>query len=126
MQPPQNPYGQPPLPNPQGGPVYQPSPSGGTSASSLIVTGVLGLVCCGLFSIYTLVKSNQELETIKRGYGNVADQGTYNIARILGIIGIAFWILGSIVRIAGIGNAVKSGQFSPGNRTGTTTLPVNP
>lgn len=126
MQPPQNPYNQPPLSNPQGGPPYQqPAPPGTSTPTTLIVTGILGIVCCGLLAPYTWIKSNQALQSISAGLGNASDASTYNITRIIGIVGTALWILGAIVRIAGIGSALSTANTNPRNGTGTTTLPSN-
>ena len=127
MQPPQNPYGQQPQFNPQGGPPFQqPAPAGTSSPTTLIVTGVLGIICCGFLAPYTWIKSNQALQSIRAGLGNAADAGTYNTARIIGIIGTALWILAVIGRIAGLGQTISTINNNPRNGTGTTTLPANP
>jgi ABC-type Fe3+ transport system permease subunit len=115
MQPPQNPYGQAPLPNPSGGPSFQPAPAGTSSTTSLIVTGVLGIICCPFLAPYTWIKSNQALQALQSGYGNIADQSTYNIARILGIIGTGLWILGIIGRLAGLGTAISQSNTTRPN-----------
>lgn len=125
MQPPQNPYGQPPLPNPMGGgPSFQPAPAGTSSPTSLIVTGVLGIVCCGFLAPYTWIKSNQAIKTLEAGYGNLADKSTYNIARIIGIVGTVLWIIGAIFRLANLGNTLSHTTSSqPGTSITTTTNP---
>lgn len=114
MQPPQNPYGQAPLPNPAGGPSFQPAPVGTSSTTTLIVTGILGIICCGFLAPYTWIKSNQALQALNSGYGNIADKSTYNITRILGIIGTVLLIL-SFIRV---GTIASQGGFN--SRPGTT------
>lgn len=115
MQPPQNPYEQAPLPNPSGGPSFQPAPAGTSSTTTLIITGILGIICCGFLAPYTWIKSNQAIQALQSGYGNIADQSTYNITRILGIIGTALWILGIIGNIAGVGRMMSQSNNRGGN-----------
>lgn len=125
MQPPQNPYGQSPLPNPMGGgPSFQPAPAGVSSTTSLIVTGILGIVCCGFLAPYTWIKSNEAIKTLDAGYGNMADKSTYNITRIIGIIGTVLWILGVIGRVATLGQTLSHPTSS---QSGTSvSAPSNP
>lgn len=124
MQPSQNPFNQPPLPNPSGGPSFQPAPSGTSSPTTLVVTGVLGIICCGFLAPYTWIKSNQAIQSLQSGYGNIADQGTYNIARILGIVGTALWIIGIIVQVLSVGAALSSRKTGPGAPAGISA-PAN-
>lgn len=112
MQPP-NPYGQPPIPNPSGGPSFQPAPTNISSTTTLIVTGILGIVCCGFLAPYTWIKSNQAIQSVDAGYGNPADKSTYNITRILGIVGTVLWIIGIIFRVINAGSAISQSRVSP-------------
>lgn len=90
----------------------------------MIVTGVLGIICCGFLAPYTWIKSNQAIQAINSGYGNLADKGTFNIARILGIIGTALWILGTIARVATIGRvATQPATTGPNTSIGAPSNP---
>ncbi len=105
---------------------FQPAPAGTSSTTSLIVTGVLGIICCGFLAPYTWIKSNQALQALQSGYGNVADQSTYNITRILGIVGTALWILGTILRVANLGSTISQSNTNPGASRPPISAPANP
>jgi hypothetical protein len=76
-----------------------PEPSQATTA---LVLGILGIVCCAPLGIFAWIMANNELEGIKAGRRNPENEGTANASRILGIIGTALLGLGLIVLILGL------------------------
>lgn len=108
----QQPYGQQPAPYGQepygqqpwaGQPGYQAPYGGGTQKNSLgvwaLVLGILGL-CCGFASIAAVILGRMSLQANERGEAN--NRGLGNAGFILGIIGVALWVLGLILRMAGV------------------------
>ncbi|MGQ9487745.1 MAG: DUF4190 domain-containing protein [Armatimonadota bacterium] len=77
-------------------PQYQapPAPVVGGSASSqattALVLGILGLLCCGLLSIPALIIGKQEMNRIDQGLAPVEGRGVAQAGYILGIIGLVF------------------------------------
>lgn len=73
------------------------------NGTSLLVMGVVSILCCPILGPVTWFLSNQALTS-----GTVAadDASKINIARILGIIGTVFLVLGVLARIMGIGSAI--------------------
>lgn len=66
---------------------------------TLIIMGALSIICCPILGPVTWFLSNQALTS-----GTADDASQVNIARILGIIGTVFLVLGIIGRFAlGIG-----------------------
>jgi hypothetical protein len=65
-------------------PAY-PEPSQATTA---LVLGILGIICCGPLAIVAWIMGNKELEAIRAGRRNPTNEGTANASRILGIVGV--------------------------------------
>ncbi|HEY4607408.1 MAG TPA: DUF4190 domain-containing protein [Acidimicrobiia bacterium] len=81
-------------------PTY-PEPSQATTA---LVLGILGIVCCAPLAIVAWIMANNELEGIRAGRRNPANEGTANASRILGIVGtvlIAIGVVFGILFLAG-------------------------
>jgi hypothetical protein len=57
-----------------------------SQASTALVLSIIGLVCCQVLGIVAWVMANNELEGIKSGRRNPANEGTANAARIIGIV----------------------------------------
>ena len=76
-------------------PAY-PEPSQATTA---LVLGILGIVCCQPLGIFAWIIGNSELEGIRAGRRNPANEGTASAARILGIIGVALLVIGILATI---------------------------
>ncbi|MEZ5381995.1 MAG: DUF4190 domain-containing protein [Microthrixaceae bacterium] len=83
-----------------GGPGgFSPPPGGGMvggasseqDATIALVTGILGIVCCGPAAIAALFFGNKV-----RNDSMNPKQNLGNIGFILGIIGVALWILGTV------------------------------
>ena len=76
-----------------------------SQASTALVVSIIGLVCCQILGIVAWVMANNELEGIKAGKRNPANEGTASAARIIGIVttvlmGIGF-VLGLLL-LAGL------------------------
>ncbi len=75
-----------------------------SQATTALVLGILGIICCPILGIVAWIMANNELEGIKSGRRNPTNEGTANASRILGIVGtvlIAVSIIGLILVIAG-------------------------
>ena len=70
-----------------------------SQASTALVLGIVGLVCCQVLGIVAWVMANNELEGIKAGRRNPQNEGTATAARIIGIIGTVLLGLGIIALI---------------------------
>ena len=103
-------YGTPPPPPPGYGappPAYgAPRPGygyGGYAApengqgTTALVTGILGLLCCGLLSIVAIVTGRRGVALADEGRAN--NWGTAQAGMILGWIGVALWLVGVVVVI---------------------------
>lgn len=80
-------YGAPPPPSPMGGPVDHPK------GTTIIVLGVLSLVCCSPLGIVAWVMGNGALKEIDANPGAYRNRQLVQIGRILGIIGVVFLVL---------------------------------
>lgn len=95
----QQPYGQ----QPWTGQGYQAPYGGGTQKNSLgvwaLVLGILGL-CCGFASIGGLILGRMSMQAADRGEAN--NRGLGKAGFILGIVGIALWVISLILQGAGV------------------------
>jgi hypothetical protein len=67
----------------------------GTTA---LVTGILGLLCCGLLSIVAIITGRQGMTLADQG--RASNRGSAQAGFILGWIGVGLWVLGFIGGIA--------------------------
>ena len=74
-----------------------------SQATTILVLGILGVICCAPLGIAAWIMGNKELEAIDAGRRNPENRGTANAGRIIGIVatvllglGILFFI-GSLV-----------------------------
>ncbi len=81
-------------PQPGYGAYAAPENGQGTTA---LVTGVLGLLCCGLLSIVAIVTGRRGVALADAGRAN--NRGTAQAGMILGWIGVALWLFGIVVAI---------------------------
>ena len=70
-----------------------------SQATTILVLGILGLVCCGPLGIAAWVMGNRELQAIDAGLRNPENRGTANAGRIIGIIATVLLILLTIFGI---------------------------
>lgn len=100
----------PPPPIPPAPPSYAPPPQayapppaygappppggGGTSgkATTSLVLGILGILCCGLLAPVAWIMGKGELDAIRRGQSNPAGEGIAKAGYILGIIGSILFV----------------------------------
>jgi hypothetical protein len=69
------------------------APQNGQGTTAL-VTGILGLLCCGLLSIVAIITGRKGMQLADQG---VADnRGVAQAGMILGWIGVALWVVGVI------------------------------
>ena len=87
-------YGTPPPPPPpplssggMGGPVDHPR------GITILVLGILSLVCCSPLGIAAFVMGNNALKEIDAAPGRYSNRQIVVIGRILGIIGMVFMVL---------------------------------
>ena len=99
-------YNEPPPPPQYGGqqPMYGGQPPAGTNKKAItsLVLGVLGLVCCGIFTcipaIFLALSAKKEIAQRREGGAGLATAGLVLgiIATVLGVIGIILFATGAI------------------------------
>ncbi|MBW8878134.1 MAG: DUF4190 domain-containing protein [Acidobacteria bacterium] len=86
--------------------------SGSTQATTALILGILGVVCCGLLAPIAWYIGSQELKAIQAGTSPAAGEGLAKAGMILGIIGTIllglsiFWIffMGGMAILQGMMN----------------------
>lgn len=68
------------------------SPSG--QATTALVFGILGLICCPVFGIAAIVLGQQEVSRIDQGMSAIEGRGLAQAGYILGIVSLVVWVLG--------------------------------
>ena len=72
-----------------------------SQATTILVLGILSLVCCSPLGIVALIMGNNELRAIDEGRRPPENRGTANAGRICGIIALALLALGLILLATG-------------------------
>lgn len=96
--------GAPYTPPAYGANAFPPPPAAGASAFPVsglkphratmdIVLGVLGLLCCGFLAFPAYFMSRNDIAEMDAGRMDPTGRGTTNIAKILGIIGMVWFVL---------------------------------
>lgn len=67
--------------------------------TTILVLGILSLVCCGLLGIPAWLMGNADLKEMAAGTMDPTGEGTTNAGKICGIIGTVLAILGALVGI---------------------------
>lgn len=67
-----------------------PIPQQKSQATTALVLGILGLVCCGILAPIAWYMGSQELQRIQRGEVPATNEGMARAGMILGIIGTVF------------------------------------
>lgn len=62
-----------------------------SQATTTLVLGIIGLLCCGPLAVVAWVIGQNELNAIDAGRRDPNQRGTANAGRILGIIGTVLW-----------------------------------
>ena len=68
-----------------------------SQASTALVLGILGIVCCGPLAVVAWIMANKELEGIASGHRNPQNEGTAKAAKVVGIVGTVLLGIGLIV-----------------------------
>jgi hypothetical protein len=102
-------YAAPPPPPPgYGAPVSgyaAPQNSAGTTA---LVTGIIGLLCCGILSIVAIFQGRKGMALADSG--QATNRGVAQAGFVLGIIGVILWVVGVIIRLT---SASKGTPLTP-------------
>jgi TRAP-type C4-dicarboxylate transport system permease small subunit len=76
-----------------------------SQATTALVLGILGIVCCGFLGIAAWVIAKNELEAIASGRRDPINEGTAKAARVVGIVATALLIVPAFIFIlAGVGS----------------------
>ena len=73
-----------------------------SQATTILVLGILSLVCCSPLGIVALVMGNNEIRAIDEGRRPPENRGTANAVRICGIIGLFILGLGLVLLATGM------------------------
>ncbi len=68
-----------------------------SQATTILVLGILGIICCGPLGIAAWVMGNNELAAIDAGRRSPKSRSTANAGRIMGIIGTVLLVLGILL-----------------------------
>ena len=66
-----------------------------SQATTALVLGIFGIVCCGPLAVVAWVLANKELSGITSGARNPQNEGTAKAAKVVGIIGTV--LLGIVI-----------------------------
>jgi hypothetical protein len=86
-------------------PIQSPYPEQ-SQATTILVLGILSIVCCGLLGIAAWIMGNNELKAIDEGRRTPENRGTANAGRICGIVGVALSAVGIIFGILAIAGSL--------------------
>jgi len=64
-----------------------------SQATTALIVGIVGVVCCGLAAPFAWYLGNKELQLIAAGQSSPAGQGAAQAGKILGMVGSALLIL---------------------------------
>ena len=77
-----------------------------SQATTILVLGILSIVCCGLLGIAAWIMGNNELKAIDEGRRPPENRGSANAGRICGIVGVALSAIGIIFGILAIAGSL--------------------
>ncbi|HKY46795.1 MAG TPA: DUF4190 domain-containing protein [Acidimicrobiia bacterium] len=77
-----------------------------SQATTILVLGILSIVCCGLLGIAAWIMGNNELKAIDEGRRPPENRGNANAGRICGIVGVALSAVGIIFGILAIAGSL--------------------
>ena len=96
-------------------PMVPPPPSSSTStsgrATTALILGILGFVCCQLCAPFAWYIGNQEVKAIKAGASPATNQGFAMAGMILGIIGTILLVFALLWVVFFGGLAVMGAMF---------------
>ena len=82
-----------------------------SQATTILVLGILGLVCCGPLGVVAWVMGNNEIQAIDAGRRDPANRGTANAGRIVGIVAAVLLGIGILWIILGVTGAIGFNIF---------------
>jgi hypothetical protein len=92
-----------------------PNPSGAQSkATTILVLGILGIVCCGLLAPVAWYMGKNEVRLIEAGHLPAASLGTAKAGMICGIVGTILLALTCLWVFIGGGMAILQGIAAAG------------
>jgi hypothetical protein len=77
-----------------------------SQATTILVLGILSIVCCGLLGIAAWIMGNNELKAIDEGRRPPENRGNANAGRICGMVGVALSAIGIIFGILAIAGSL--------------------
>ena len=77
-----------------------------SQATTILVLGILSIVCCGFLGIAAWIMGNNELKAIDEGRRPPENRGNANAGRICGIVGVALSAIGIIFGILAIAGSL--------------------
>lgn len=94
-------YNAPPPPGGYGAPqpAYGGAPMEHPQGTTILILGILGLVCCGPLGIAAWVMGNKALQEIDSSGQTYTNRGTINAGRICGIIATILMVIGIVAYI---------------------------
>ncbi|MFD1826633.1 MULTISPECIES: DUF4190 domain-containing protein [Mumia] len=84
---------------PPGGDPYGVPPQTSNKAIWALVTGLLGLLCCGVIGIAGIILGNQAKAEIEASQGRLTGTGMAKAGFILGIVSIVLTVLGVLLYV---------------------------
>jgi ABC-type Fe3+ transport system permease subunit len=93
--------------------IYQQTTGGGYlephRGTMVLVFGILGLLCCGIFAILSWIFGDTDLKKMDQGIMDPSGRDITNVGKILGIVGVCLWILGTLIYLIFFVFAAASG-----------------
>lgn len=78
----------------------------------ILIFGILGIMCCGIFGIVAWVMGNGDLKEMDAGQMDPAGRGLTQGGKICGIVAVVLNILGFLVYGAAIALGLAAGAFN--------------
>ncbi len=72
-----------------------------SQATTILVLGIIGLICCGPLGIVAWVMGQNEIQAIDAGRRDPTNRGTANAGRIIGIVATVLWAVSIVAFLAG-------------------------
>lgn len=82
-----------------------------SQATTILVLGILGLVCCGPLGVVAWIMGNNEIQAIDAGRRDPANRGTANAGRIVGIVATVFLAIAIVWVILFFAGAIAMPAF---------------
>ena len=93
-----------------------PPGSSQVNGTTILILGILSIVCCGFLGPVAWIMGNNALATLNAGGGDESQRNNANIGRICGIIGTVLLGLNLLWILFGGGLAMISAMTSGGMR----------